>query len=141
MSSDPLLGVLRAAALAGDDHVSMLAYADRLTDLDLLPEVAHAMRWCVARGVRPRLSAGGASCTWRRRSRLGGAFELDRVVFDQLSVGRFCSSTASRHYRTRRSLPCLEAAYADLAAALARTHEAWRATTAARHLAVSGGSL
>jgi uncharacterized protein (TIGR02996 family) len=99
------------------DPAPKLVFADWLAERGRDP-LAHALRWCAARGRHPHVSPAGKSVYWQRGSRgARGTFNLPGPVFDRLRGKR--RRPVLRVYLTAR------AAFEALAAALEELRRLW----------------
>lgn len=121
---------LMAAALAGN-AADMSVYADWLEDNANSPMLIYALRWCVARSRRVRVSAGGLRASWvderhRLAQRKRPPEAIPKIVFDQLRGGK--REKWCRVYKRAASGvsgPVAVTAYVALGQALAKVKEAY----------------
>jgi uncharacterized protein (TIGR02996 family) len=106
---------------AGADPAPKLVFADWLQERGR-DGLAHALRWCAARGRHPHVSPAGKSVYWQRGSRgARGAFNLPGPVFDRLR---------GKRRPVLRVYPSVRAAFEALAAALGELRRLWQVPAA-----------
>ncbi len=117
---------LRDAATASvATNADLSIYADWLEENGKDLHLAHALRWCVVRGKRPRVSAGWRVASWRPMSkRLHPAVDrVLRLVYDQMTGGQM--KGGRRSYHEFGSASATMNAYLALANALRRLRQAY----------------